>query len=197
VVENFKLKHFTSGDESVFISRDAVPDTDSFRLLDLKDNRFETLAFNVWSKMFRKDFLDKNNILHDEDLLRSEDVLFTCSALVSAERITFIDDVHITYRYEIPDSNTKTNDSFPAATILAWRKLREFLLSKKIYENYKSDFQKAMLGSVLFIFNQLSTEHGRKTLAAEFIDFVAETGFEVDDETFVFFYLAASNPFFK
>lgn len=166
VVENFIARDYHTGRETTVLSEDDFPKQETFRLTDIKKSKFQTIPYSVWSKLFRKKFLDNNRILHDEELLRSEDVLFTYSALVVASKITLITDCLIVYRENLPSSNTKTNDISPTISVKAWKKMYQFLDERGLYNTYKDDFETAMTASIFWHFERLQQEKNKKELAS-------------------------------
>lgn len=160
VVENFTIKDYDTGAETVVLKKEQLPEANIFRLADLSCGKIGTIPFNVWSKLFKKSFLDNHGMFHDHNLKRAEDVLFSYSALVSAERISFLEPPYIVYRENLPQSNTKNNDAFPDESVKAWNKLYDYLCDKKVYDVYEDDFKNAMSLSLLWHLDRLKTKKG-------------------------------------
>lgn len=165
VIENFIARDCETNKETIVLSPHSLPQTDVFRLLDIPGSKFQTIPYNVWSKLFKKNFLDDSHLLHDEELHRSEDVLFTDSALILAERITVVMEPFITYRENLPSSNTKTNDKHPDVSVLAWKKMYHFLVSRGQYEDLRDDFEVAMTASLFWHFERLHHDSSKQKLA--------------------------------
>lgn len=175
VVENFIVKDYISGEEKIVLRKEQFPRKDTFTLKDLPGSKIETIPYNVWSKLFKKDFLDEHRILHDEDLKRCEDALFTYSALLRAQKIATLLEPYIYYHENIPDSNSVSNDKFPAMSIDAWRKMRDLIKQIGMYDELKTDYEIGMLGSLYWHYERLHTERGKRLLAESAQDFFKET----------------------
>lgn len=176
VVENFTIKDYDGGTESVIMSQDILPDIQTFKLKDLDEGKIGKIPYNVWSKLFKKSFLDKNKITHDVTLRRAEDVLFSYKSLISAHKIAFLKFPYIVYRENLPQSNTKNNDSHPTDSVVSWTKLYEFLKKKKAYSFYRDDFLAASTGSIYWHMKRMNTETGVQRLAAAADEFLQKIG---------------------
>lgn len=180
VIENFIVQDVTNKTEQVVLdSKISFAHKRWFKLHDLENHRLSTLPYSAWSKLFRKSFLDRNDIMHDNSLLRAEDVLFSCSAFILAKRITVMLEPYITYRDNLPTSNSQTNDKFPSESVRSWRKLYDFLNKHKVYDTYRRDFEEAMLSSVYWHLSRLRTPEGKGELARATQDFINACGVSV------------------
>lgn len=94
----------------------------------------------VWNKMFRMSFL-KSNGIEFQGVRRTADLLFTCSALASAQRIALLDEVLYRYRINNPTSAFATSDSAPLDFYHAFCALKDFLEERGLYETYKRTFR--------------------------------------------------------
>lgn len=167
VVENFTIKDYDTDKETVVLDKSRLPDSATFGLRNIEIGKIGTIPFNVWSKLFKKSFLEKYKLKHDETLKRAEDVLFSYSALVNTDKITFLESPYIVYRENLPQSNTKNNDTHPAASVESWKKLRSYLKKKKLYSVYEKDFIHAAAWSLQWHLDRLKTEQGTKEFAKE------------------------------
>lgn len=165
VVENFIAKDYASGEERVILHQGQFPPKNTFKLQELVESKIGAIPYSVWSKLFKKEFLDKHKIQHDEELTRAEDILFTYSALLKAKRISVVYDPYIIYRENLPNSNSRTNDRFPSVSVKAWEKLYNFMVKSDNLENYKKDFEAAMLSSLHWHYERLNTWTGKVELA--------------------------------
>lgn len=165
IVENYIVHDYLTNNRWVAIDRSRLPVKEIFSMDDIDSPKIGAIPYNVWSKLFLKSFLDEHNIKHDNELRRSEDVVFSYAALFKAKKIATVSNPHITYRRNLPTSNTRTNDKFPSASVLAWEKLYLFLKKNKLYNKYKYDYETAMLNSLHWHFDRLNTKKGRYELA--------------------------------
>lgn len=165
VIENFTIKDYDNGNETVVLDCDFMSDVKTFKLSDIPSDKIGKVPYNVWSKLFKKNFLEDNHILHDEDLHRCEDVLFSYTALMSADKIVFLKVPYIVYRENLPQSNTKNNDKYPIDSVVSWGKFYNYLKNNKLYDHYSNDFLNAFTGSLIWHMERMNTEAGVKMLA--------------------------------
>lgn len=80
-----------------YLNTDAFPDKQTFNKSDVPDYIFN-LATNVpWNKLYRSDFI-RGHRLQYQALRQANDTYFTMMALFFAERISYVEDVLVTYR---------------------------------------------------------------------------------------------------
>ena len=72
--------------------------TDTFNYKDYPDSLLNVFTPVPWSKMYRADFI-RNHNLKFEEVIGSDDLTFTAVAMANAEKITFVSDVLVKYRY--------------------------------------------------------------------------------------------------
>ena len=70
------------------------------------DNKFQWIS-TPWSKLFKREILNKYNIRFKEDVINGEDMLFNAEVVLSTNRISYIDSSIYNYRIN-PLSVTKT-----------------------------------------------------------------------------------------
>ncbi|MBQ6100233.1 MAG: glycosyltransferase [Methanobrevibacter sp.] len=78
-----------------------------FSYRDIRDYVFE-ITVTPWSKLYRRDFIEKNNITFPEGLVFDDNVFFW-DVLFAAERITFLKE-HLFKRRWYPTSSTRVGD---------------------------------------------------------------------------------------
>ena len=82
-------------------------------------------------------------------------MLFTCSALVSAERITVLKHPYAYYRIGTGNSLQQTNHLHPLAFWDAFTETKRYLISSGQYERYKQSFLNETLGGMLFNYHNM------------------------------------------
>ena len=194
IVENFKFKDYRSGFTSIAIDDNAIPDKEVFSLNDIESMKFESIPYNVWSKLFKRDFLEENRIEHDEELYRSEDVLFTLHSLLKAKRIAYNNQSNIIYLDNLPSSNSNTNDKYPKESIKAWTKVYELLENTPDVSIYEEDFRNAATNSLRWHFERLNTEAAKNIFAVNAIPFIENMGFKGGDDFIIELYLRKNAP---
>ncbi|OZG57509.1 glycosyl transferase 2 family protein [Bifidobacterium tissieri] len=118
----------------------------------------------VWNKLFRRDFLKENDIKFP-NLARTEDLEFTCLALVEAKRIAVIYERLVKYRINRGSSNMDTVDLHPLDFLTAFVDLKEELVRRGIYQNVRMSYINWALSSALF---NLSTQARYETFLSVF-----------------------------
>ena len=120
-------------------AREYFTKKDPFSYLDMPDYIFNSFQNWTWNKMFRREFITENNIRF-QPLKRTNDLLFTCTALVLAKRITLLDKILAFYRIGTTDNLQSTNHLAPTDFYKAFSSLQDFLKSKGIYPVVKKSF---------------------------------------------------------
>lgn len=174
VIENFNIRDYSQGEtEHTALNDGSLPQDKLFGLMDLTHDRLSVIPYNVWSKLFKRSFLKENNILHDESLLRAEDLLFTYTALIKSNKIAFMAEPYITYRENVVGSNTATNDMYPDMSIRAWNKLHS-ILNNDNFENIRSDFNLSLIDSLRWHYSKLNSEEGKIIFATAATDLFSQ-----------------------
>ena len=98
---------------------------------------FHYTSTTVWNKLYRRDFLERNNIRHMDERVIADTMYFTFFALLMTSDISFLDEVLIHYRSENPLSATRRHDSRPMDIITVlkaiWSRIEcDMKLRKKI-----------------------------------------------------------------
>lgn len=102
--------------------------------------------------MFRRTFINKNNIIFQE-ILRTNDLLFTCKALVCAEKITLLNEVLVFYRVGIKTNSQSTNYVAPLDFYKAFIELKVFLQKKNIYDKVELSYINHAMSACLYNLN--------------------------------------------
>ena len=95
-------------------------------------------SFAPWFKVFKREFLDKNNFLFPVGIAY-EDVLFNAQSLLIADEISFIPEFLYNYRISNPDSiihnNSNVWDIFKVCD-----SVEDFLRDSNFFDEFKSEF---------------------------------------------------------
>lgn len=112
---------------------------------------FETLNqdvfkinFEVWSKLYKRDFLQKNNILVANTKL-AEDVSFFCKCIFSAKKITAVFDQLYCYRKNVKSSLSENAALHMASLFESLKDVEDYVTSLKNYEKIKYSYYSAKL----------------------------------------------------
>lgn len=116
-----------------------LPKKEIFNYKDIPDYIFNIAQNWNWNKLYKREFVEKNNIVFQE-IYRTNDLLFTCKALVLAEKISVINEELVNYRISQETNCQSTNETHPFDFYCAFKELRKFLISKKIYKQVKKSY---------------------------------------------------------
>ena len=136
--------------------REYIPQKDPFSYLDMPDYIFNSFQNWPWNKMFRRKFIMENNIRF-QPLKRTNDLLFTCTALILAKRITLLDKNLVFYRIGTANNLQSTNHLAPTDFYKALCALQTFLKSCGVYSTVKRSFVNLAAGSCIYNLKSLKT----------------------------------------
>lgn len=110
-----------------------------------------------WNKLFRTSFVNQNGLRFQEDVMRTEDVLFVCVALMRAQRITTVEGRLSCYRVMRPGSAMATKDEYPFDFLTAILAFKEFLKQEGLYEEVGRSYRNWALSSALYNLHTLNS----------------------------------------
>ena len=140
-----------------------VPKKDVFSYQDMKRYIFNAFQNWPWNKMFRRSFIQRNNILF-QPLFRTNDLLFTCTALACASRITKIQRPLVTYRRQSDNSSQATNHIAPLDFYKAFCALQDKLIETGLYPELERSFVNSALKGCIYNLNSLKSGEAFNTL---------------------------------
>lgn len=133
-----------------------LPRQDVFCLGDIKKDAFKAFVGWAWDKLFLTDFVKSNNLLF-QDLRTSNDLLFVYTALLSAEKITVLNE-HLSYHREsTPTSLSNTREVSYDNFYYALIELKSFLVNNNLYNRFKLDYINYTLNLSLWQLNTVGT----------------------------------------
>lgn len=109
-----------------------------------------------WNKMFRHDFIKRNNIFFQE-IKRTNDMAFVCLALALSNKISIIEEAFTYYRIETGTSLQQTNDKSPLCFWEACLETKRRLQEYGIYENYEQSLLNTILTGAFYNLGTLKT----------------------------------------
>lgn len=140
-----------------------IPKKDVFSYHDMPKYIFNAFQNWPWNKMFRRSFIQRNNITF-QPLFRTNDLLFTCTALVSASRITKIERPLVTYRRQSDNSSQATNHIAPLDFYKAFCALKDKLTELEILNELEQSFVNSALKGCIYNLGSLKSGEAFKTL---------------------------------
>ena len=117
------------------------PINEVFSPEDISDNIFTFSRGVPWNKLFKRDFIIKNN-LQFLNLKIHNDSFFVYTAYVMAKKIYVITEVLLRYRWRNKKSITSTYKIIEKECVQKnLKELKYFLIDKKLYYIYKNSYQ--------------------------------------------------------
>lgn len=126
-------------DEVCGLRIDNLPEAETFSYKDMPQYIFNTFHNWPWNKLFKRSFITENEIRFQE-IMRTNDLLFTNKALILAQRITTVKEYLVKYRVRLNDSCQASNNVAPFDFYHAFSSLKEFLDEKGIYADVRQSF---------------------------------------------------------
>lgn len=124
---------------------------------NLGDYIFNFTTPHIWNKLFRKDFIDSNQIKF-MDIARTNDLYFAFIALALATKISIIDEKYVYYRSNNPKSLQGTNDYSPTDFYYAHMEVKKRLINSNKYQMFERSFVNHLLESCFYNLSSLKTE---------------------------------------
>ena len=120
-------------------------------------NDIPTLIFNIfsgvpWNKLYRKDFLIKNRLSFDEDLVIGADSLFVHESLLLAGKIFYIDRCLINYRVNNPGSDVARARNYIPDIASTIDKLHDVIKSHKNHKKFLQSLDNWSMGKCIWIY---------------------------------------------
>ena len=138
-----------------------LPSKVPFSSEDVYKNIFSVGYTPSWNKLYKRTFIESNGLKFQE-IARSNDVLFTQSAISIAQRITVADGWLFHYRVGSETSLVETMDKNPLCFYDSYSALQKFLIRQDLYDNddVRKGFKKAALASGLYAWRMTKTKAG-------------------------------------
>ena len=155
------------------IQKSKIPQNLIFNYKDFPDYIFNCFQNWAWNKLFKSDFIKLNNIKFQE-IKRTNDLYFTCCALVLANKITYLDEKLVYYRFNTISNCQSTNYMAPKDFAKAFIKLKKFLEKKNIYKEVKRSYINWAICSCLY--NLHTLEKYPKTYT-KLLNYLIDSGF--------------------
>lgn len=128
-----------STDAGYGLRKKYIPQKDIVSWKDMPNLIFNVFQNWPWNKMFRREFVLKNKIKFQE-IFRTNDLLFTNTAFVYANRITVLSEALVYYRTHTKDNCQSTNRLYPFDFYTAFMELKTYLVEQNIYETTRISF---------------------------------------------------------
>lgn len=137
-------------DRDLELRKKYLPDKECFNYQDMPDSIFNVTTGAPWSKIFRKQFILDEGIWF-QGTHHYNDFFFVMSAMVSAKRITYIDESFVNYRINRHDSLQANMECNPLEFTIPLVALKEELIKKGVYDSVQKSFMNRCLSTSLYV----------------------------------------------
>ena len=137
---------------------------ETFCWKDNPDWTFRSLQNLPWNKFLRADFVKTNNLRFEEDVVLTEDLMFSAPAIVRAKRIAFVPEPLIFHREGTGENVMAKKDSHPLDFIRAFLSFKAFLESEGIMDELRVGYVNWTLDGVVHNVETLNTYEGFRTV---------------------------------
>lgn len=120
------------------IREEYLPERTPFAAADVEENLFRLFVGWAWDKLFRRSFVERNGLRFQEQRT-TNDLLFTYSAVVKAERISTMNSV-LAYHRKSGASLSVTREQSWDCFYKALLALRQQLRDWNLYDRFEQDF---------------------------------------------------------
>lgn len=138
------------------LKTELLPEKPVFSWRDIPDSIFNAFGNYTWNKLFRSSLIQGKQIKFQE-IPRTNDLLFTCVALVEAEGITTIEKSFTHYRVNSNTSLQATNDRTPTAFLDAFLELDHYLCATGRSADVMQSYLSHLLDGILANANSVKT----------------------------------------
>lgn len=142
---------------------DLIPQKEIFNYKDFSNYIFNCFQNWNWNKLYKNNFVKSNNI-YFQKLYRTNDLYFTCVALVLAERISVLNENLVNYRIGMTQNSQSTNHLYPFDFYKAFKKLREFLINADIYQDVELSYMNHAVSGCIYNAKSIKDEQERVKL---------------------------------
>lgn len=148
-----------------------------FSWQDVKEFVF-SISVTPWSKLYRREFIEKHNIRFPEGLVFDDNVFFY-DVLFAAERITFLRE-HLFKRRWYPTSSTRAGDQrfidYIEISNLIWSIFKKY----GVFDEFKSQLYNKKINTVYYWYKNIKEE-----FKGQFFSQMKEDYAKLDDEQYL------------
>ena len=149
--------------EPAAMREEFLPRQEVFCWRDMPEAVFNAFHNWPWNKMFLRSFVLEHGLKFQE-IRRTNDLLFTCTALMEAEKITTVRKEFVSYRVGIAGSCQTTNQEAPLDFFYAFLALKEYLEKKNVFSQVQRSFVNHALDGCMANLNSQENGRGQEAL---------------------------------
>ena len=151
------------------LQTELLPQAEIFSAEEIAPYLFNVFGNYTWNKLFKADFI-KNNSVTFQEISRTNDLLFTCSALAKASKISVIDRCFAHYRITNATSLQTTNDRDPVSFIHAFQALYEFLETNSLIQKFEASYLNHFVDGICSNADSMKTISGLEAISNQVKD---------------------------
>ena len=144
-------RYYTDGHMSIptraYLNRTLVPDKPVFNRMDIPDTILQITSIPVWNKLYRRSFIQKENLWFKE-IRNANDAFFNVCSLCLADRITVVEQDLVYYRNFTSKSLTVTMSKGALGVLETWAEIARYLISKEVFP--ETSFVKRVCVTIFF-----------------------------------------------
>ncbi len=149
--------------EPAAMREEFLPEKEVFCWKDMPEAIFNSFHNWPWNKMFSRAFVEKKQLSFQE-IKRTNDLLFTCKALMEAERIAVVKEELVNYRVGMSTNCQSTNTETPLDFYHAFLALKTYLVEKGVFEQVERSFVNHALDGCIANLNSMENSSRQKEL---------------------------------
>lgn len=149
--------------EPASMREEFLPEGEVFCWRDMPEGIFNTFHNWPWNKMFLHSFVREKKLKFQE-IKRTNDMYFACTALMESEKITALKEELVWYRVGISGSCQTTNREAPLDFFYAFLSLKEYLEARGVFEEVKKSFVNHALDGCIANLNSQENSRGQEAL---------------------------------
>lgn len=138
-------------------------DKEVFSYEDIPNVMFNSLHNNAWTKLYKRSFIEKNDIKF-QHLFRVNDIFFTNTAAVIADKITFLDKKLVYYRIGMKDNSQSTLYKYPLSFYEAQLAIRNRLKDVNKYDLVEKAFLDSLIRVATYNLNRVKDVEAMKIM---------------------------------
>ena len=169
----------TKNQECLYSFNKIHSQTYPFSYKDITVSIFKAFNNVAWNKIFRRDFILRNGIAFQE-IKRVNDLFFTWSSILSAEKIDIVDESLLYYRTGLSKYLQFNKEKPPLEIYYALKELRKYLLKNHKYDELKDKFKKYFLDCILGTLFDIKNNNSFSLLCNELKSHILSE-FEIDN----------------
>ena len=137
-----------------YLNLNKIPsETETFSRETNEDNILNFTTAVVWNKMLRREFVLKEG-LRFQGIRNGNDIFFVVNALCLASKITYVEDVLVTYRKNQKASLVSTSKKAPETPVYAWRDTALELKRRGVFP--ERSFANKAIDSIAYLLRNLN-----------------------------------------